>query len=256
MSASITTSMRMALRKRCAAPAWSLLEEVGDSTGHAVSRFADAIGMSLWPSRGLELHGFELKASRADWLRELNAPEKAEAISRFCDRWWVVAGAENVVAHGELPPSWGLLVLRGRVLATVHEAPKQESPAPIERRFLAALLRRATQTFESMVPKDELEARVRAGVEATVARREYDADRVALEQRAAMLDNLEGKLGISVHSITDVDEIVRAYKLTRAERGVAWKLSQIERAASLAGEVSRDLRAAMKQLDELTKEVA
>ena len=33
-------------------------------------RYADAIAMNLWPSRGLAVHGFEIKISRGDWQRE------------------------------------------------------------------------------------------------------------------------------------------------------------------------------------------
>jgi len=51
----------------------------------------------LWPSRGLHLMGFEIKAGRGDWLRELKDPGKAEGIAAYCDQWWVVAPAEVIV---------------------------------------------------------------------------------------------------------------------------------------------------------------
>jgi hypothetical protein len=66
--------------------------------------------MSLWPSRGIELHGIEIKVSRNDWLKELGDPAKADEIARFCDRWWVAAGDESIHQWDSLekrnPVSW------------------------------------------------------------------------------------------------------------------------------------------------------
>ena len=118
--------------------------------------------MSLWPSRGLELHGFEVKTSRADWVKELADPAKAEEICRFCDRWWVVAGNAEIVRPGELPPTWGLLVLGGDKLGLKVEAPKLEA-LPADRLFLAALLRRAQETSaDEEFLRAETEKRVKA----------------------------------------------------------------------------------------------
>ena len=99
-----TEELRALLRKKYAAPEYALFEEVRNGTGfsRSVTRSADALAYSLWPSRGLELHGFELKISRSDWQRELLKPAKAEALQQFCDRWWVVAPVD-LVQPGELP---------------------------------------------------------------------------------------------------------------------------------------------------------
>jgi hypothetical protein len=47
------------------------MPQVGDATGADVGRHADVVVMGLWPSRGLKLMGFEIKAGRGDWLGEL-----------------------------------------------------------------------------------------------------------------------------------------------------------------------------------------
>lgn len=119
---------------------WAFLTEVPSATGSSYRGSADAIAMNLWPSRGLALHGFEIKCARGDWLRELKKPEKADRFIRFMDRWWIVAANDGVVLDGELPDNWGLLVLRGRRLVCKVEAPKLSSE-PVSRQFLAALLR-------------------------------------------------------------------------------------------------------------------
>lgn len=146
-----------ALAKRHPAPTWAFLEQVRNSTGWAkVPRTADAIAMSCWPSRGLELHGFEVKVSRTDWKRELADPLKAEEIMAFCDRWWIVTPAKGVVQDGEIPTTWGHMVVDGRGATVKVAAPKLEAQ-PIDRLFLAAILRKVN---EVSVPINSIEARI------------------------------------------------------------------------------------------------
>ena len=133
------------IRGRFPAPAFAVLPMVRSRTGFGgQERYADALAMSLWPSRGHDLHGFEIKVSRADWLRELRNPDKADAIFNFCNYWWLVT-SEGVVQGGELPSTWGLLVHRGRGLRTVAPAPALSPPRPPSLPFLASILRRASQ---------------------------------------------------------------------------------------------------------------
>ncbi len=129
--------------------AWSYFTEVRNKTGFGGGRerTADAIAMSLWPSRGLLLHGFEVKVSRTDWLRELRDPSKADAFARYCDRWWLVT-EPDVVEDGELPEMWGHLVRRGGKLAQATAAAELE-PQDCDRTFLAALLRAAGRSTEA-----------------------------------------------------------------------------------------------------------
>lgn len=125
--------------------AWAFFRHVRSGTGwfkfDENERYADAVALGLWPSRGLELHGFEVKVSRSDWLRELRQPDKATAVSRYCDRWWVVA-PDGVVQFAELPPSWGLMVVResNTELRVAKPAPACETK-PLDRAFVASLVR-------------------------------------------------------------------------------------------------------------------
>jgi hypothetical protein len=139
----VTTAVEIitALRVHYAAPAWAFVEQVGDATGYGASRHIDALAMGLWPSRGLEIHGIEVKISRNDWKRELLKPDKAEPIAERCDRFYVATPA-GLVDPFELPPAWGLLEVRkdGKV-HTVKAADKRE-PKPLDYPFLAAIMRR------------------------------------------------------------------------------------------------------------------
>jgi hypothetical protein len=132
------------LKKRYPAPSWALIPQVANGTGSNARRWADAIALSCWPSMGLELHGFEIKTYRGDWLRELGNGEKSQAVWKFCDRWWILAANDAVVLPGELPKTWGLIVPKGQKLHTVVAAPVLK-PKPLTKTFVASILRNAME---------------------------------------------------------------------------------------------------------------
>lgn len=135
-----TADIAAAMRKRYPSQAYATLFEVGNATGHACTRHADALVMSLWPSRGLEVLGFEFKSSRSDWIKERDDPAKAEAVMQYCDRWYLAVSDEAVIKPGELPPTWGFVTLSGGTLVTRVEAPLLNAK-PWPREFLAAVMR-------------------------------------------------------------------------------------------------------------------
>lgn len=163
--------LRALLRVKFPPDQFALLYEVRDAAGFGASRSADAIIVGLWPSRGCLVEGFEVKVSRSDWLRELKKPEKAEAFVKFCDRWWVVASSDDVARLDELPATWGLMVKSGRGLGVRKEAPKLAAQ-PIDRGFLAAMLKRACSVG---LDAPEVVAVVEARVKEAAARLERDA---------------------------------------------------------------------------------
>lgn len=122
-------------------PRYAMAEHVRDQAGFNASRTLDAIVMDTWPSSGLALHGFEVKCSRGDWLRELAQPWKAAAFTRWVDYFWVVT-ASSVAKRDEMPEGWGLMERRGASLHVVVRA-KRLAPEPLDRSFVAALLRAA-----------------------------------------------------------------------------------------------------------------
>jgi hypothetical protein len=126
---------------------------VASGLGLGGSRYADAIAMSLFPSRGLDVHGFEVKRSRGDWLRELKAPEKADVIAKYCDFWWLVTSDEKVADKNEVPRTWGLLVSNGTELRQVKRAERMKAKA-IDRPFLGAILRRADEHLKAELKND------------------------------------------------------------------------------------------------------
>lgn len=146
-------TVRALLRERYGQPAWAFFEEVRNKTGAMGDRYVDALALSLWPSNGLDLVGFEIKVSRSDWLRELKDPSKANAFQRWCDRWFVVA-PEGIVHRIELPSRWGLLEVvtnKGRLaLRLTVEAPALE-PEPLGKPFIASIVRGLHKDIEENI---------------------------------------------------------------------------------------------------------
>ena len=183
---------------------YALLQEVGNSTGFSCSRHADAIAMSLWPSRGLQVIGFEVKCYRQDWLRELNEPEKADAIAKFCDQWWLVAPTDEMVPVAELPPTWGLYVSDGTKLIVKKQAPTLESQ-PLSRGFVAAVLRKASEGQDNLVrlakdaalmeAREEFDARPRPPASVAEAELRKESDRLR-----KMIDEFEAASGVKIES--------------------------------------------------------
>lgn len=158
--------------------AFARLAQVRNATGYSGKiRTADAMVMSLWPSRGIWLAGFEMKSSRSDWLAELKQPAKAEEIGRWCHYWWLVVSNENVVRGDELPETWGLMMPNntGTKLLVVKEAVRNDPPA-IGFDFLASIFRNITG---GMVPVADVERQIREKVEARNVDREMQAERNA-----------------------------------------------------------------------------
>lgn len=152
---------------------WSLTFEVGNGTGHTVNRHADAVAMNLWPSRGLAIHGIEIKASRGDWQKELANPAKAEEIHRHCDFWWLVTANGVVKDIGEIPPGWGFMEMMKRDddkpprLKLKRQAARMDRDARVDRGFVAAILR-AHQRSDSVDHQRRIDETVARIVESRV----------------------------------------------------------------------------------------
>lgn len=256
-----TPTLRDALRKRYPMPEWVLMEEVRDAAGFQSKRSADAIAMNTWPSRGLEINGFEIKASRSDWLRELKDPAKAEAIAAYCDRWWIVA-LPDLVKPDELPIGWGLLELKANgSLKEMKLAPKKEDVKPLNRTFIAAMMRRCGQIDEQRVQatlEDQKKAiekywREFANNEATRRARRY-------EEQKAMIDKLEQATGIEIAGLQyRTDAFISAVKFALAAYDIHGQYSGLQ---SIKGSMERcikqinDLGALVPPADQIDKEAA
>lgn len=203
------------VRRRWSPPVYACIEHVASATGAVNPRTADACVMGLWPSRGLELMGVEVKVHRSDWLRELKKPEKAETVARYCDMWWIVA-APDVCKVDEVPVGWGFLEVRGdRGLVQVKQAPKLDAQ-PITRAFLAGLLRRAAaSTPEAQLEEVRKKARgegVAEGIEIG-SKQNSSAFSRDLQELERAVHGFEKKSGVRIRSWDggDIAEAVRRH---------------------------------------------
>lgn len=116
----------------------------GEQREYPCRRRIDAVAVGLWRKTNHLIHGFEIKATRADLLAELRDPVKSEPARRLCDRWWLVLADAKLLADDQPPEGWGVLHAYGRGLRKLAE------PAPItaerDPRFVAALVQTALRS--------------------------------------------------------------------------------------------------------------
>lgn len=241
------------LRKRFGAPEYAFMEQVRNGVGFSANRTADAIAMGVWPSRGLHLVGFEVKVSRNDWLREKKKPEKGEDVIRYMDRWFLAVSDEAIVKSGELPATWGLIVVRGAGLHVAREAPMLK-PKAIDRSLLAALLRNMANDQFTKTRIDAATAELREQHEQHLEQVRGEAGRDAAPKIANQLDALkaqvrafEQKSGVRIDSY-QADDIGAAVKLVidagvlKAPWGVEQGIKSIRTAADHAERALREFQ--------------
>lgn len=212
------------LRLRYTAPEWAFMAQVRNGTGFSrrVTRTADAIAMSLYPSRGLHLHGFEVKVSRGDFVKELKTPEKAEDIARFCSFWWIVAPDTNVAPVEMVPANWGLLVMKGDGLTVAKQATFKDS-VPLDTPMIASIFRNIADT---MLPKDSL----------TDWKREVEATaRITAEQTwKTQIGILEGRVKRDAERIHTIENALGCH-LSEWNMESELKLIKLARMLSVSG---------------------
>ncbi|RWX72514.1 hypothetical protein [Mesorhizobium sp. M2A.F.Ca.ET.039.01.1.1] len=252
MSKAVTASdIKLGLRRLYAQPEWALLFEVGDATGARHTRFADALAMSLWPSRGLTLHGIEIKVSRSDWQKERAQPEKAEKIAAYCDFWDLVTAPGVVKDLTEIPPAWGLIEFNGEKFTTRKLALKTDA-APIDRTFLAALLRRAHKADEAVIAaevarRSELhDETFEARVEAAASRRAHEAE--GLKRQVAEFEAASGiKLPAWNTWGADAEQLGRAAKAVK-QTGITRTYDGLHELATKLRKASDEIEGALLDL--------
>lgn len=247
-----THEIKALLAEKYKAPEYALLFEVGNGTAGNKSRSADAVAMSLWPSRGLHLIGFEIKASRADWLNELKNPEKSDAVGKYCDYWYLVVGDKKIVQDGELPLGWGLISPRGEGLAVVKEAEKIEC-LPVNRSFLAGLMRRNAEQDRSAIDEE-----IRRAVKKQMAElvelkfnNEIGALKRENERLNTIINTFSKVSGMPLYDF-NVAEIAEAIKLIR-DRGILEILQMVSHIRETMESFARRASDAENELKKITQ---
>lgn len=207
---------------------YAVMFEVRDATGHSASRSIDAVTMSLWPSLGLELSGMEIKISRSDWLRELKEPAKASATFEYFDRWYLVA-PRDVAKIDEIPGPWGWLAPDGDRLVTLKPAPLNAEPKPIDRKFLASVLRCGSKNDDALIEAavSKASAETSKRLQDSYNQRmdgELERRTKGLQHDAEQFRKIKAALG---ENYLDGDEILKAVRAVR-KAGIAGTFNGIE----------------------------
>lgn len=230
--------------------AFAVLPEVGNSTGAGTKRHADAVVMSLWPSRGLWVAGVEIKVSRSDWLAELRNAEKAEEVAAYCDHWYVAVSRADIIAEGEMPKLWGLIACDSGKAKVIKAAPEL-TPKALDRGFVAAMLRRAAEfTAPDAWVVDKLagiHSRSREEAEARCGR-EAEMWKKKAEELSQSISEFENKTGMNIrggyrseHSYETFRAVKRA--LEEGDADLDFRAERMEAAAKLMREAAALIRA-------------
>jgi hypothetical protein len=222
---------------------YACLFEVANGTGSSASRSADIVVLNLWPSRGMDFNGYEVKTARSDWLRELKQPEKAWPVMQYMDRWWLLA-APNVAKLDEIPSNWGFMEFNGVKSRVLKPAPKLE-PKAVTRTFLGALLRKPVRDVEGMVnrAKNAALAEVDKIVEERIAK-EMRRRGEKHQELVDKLTKLQDETGIDVLGWQTTESQVHAIKFAlQADPMSSWRgLPGAVRNVEQALEALRDLQ--------------
>lgn len=219
------------------------LTEVGDATGSAVNRHADAVVLQTWPSRGIALEGFEIKVSRSDLVRELENPRKADGVGRYCSSWWLVLSKATIMDGLVIPATWGILVAGKRDRLDVVRQPKiVKKPKEWTPTFIAALVRNASEgNGVEAARREAREEGFRDGQKYSEGRRASTLERLEhLEKKVQAFDAGLGRGFGLEHSSPDRARELGTY--AKAWLGMSGeKIEAIKRLAYEVGIVSEDL---------------
>ena len=217
-----TAEIKEALIRKYSDDSWVLCFNVGNDTGARLKGWADAVAVSVWPSRGYTVHGFEIKVSRADFIKELKYPEKSDNVGKFCDFWTLVTPAKLVADH-EVPEQWGWMTVATDGRIRTNRAPPRNKPKALTRGFLAALLRRRAdhKTNGSRERHRQVIARLNTQHSKEIEQKVKEAirhlnDRV--ERNEAWVRRFEAKLGVPFsqydHPETTADALRLLHRLS------------------------------------------
>jgi len=109
---------------------WALFFELRNGTGRKNKtlrkkdppRYIDAFAINLWPSKKHRRIAYEIKISRADFLKELKTPDKRQWAMEISHQFYFVA-SQGIIALEEVPEGCGLLEVSGEEIVETLKAP-------------------------------------------------------------------------------------------------------------------------------------
>lgn len=246
--------VRRALAASYCQPEWGILFEVPNATGASHNRIADAVAMSLWPSRGLHIHGMEIKVNRYDWTRnELKNPAKAEDFYSKCDFFWIVT-PEGIIQDGELPPTWGHIIVTEKLTTRINvQAPLNKDAKPVSKQFLAALMRAMHKSAElraadmAHIHTASAEERIQKAINDGLQRRTPEAYK-QIEKKWQDLITGMGFKPDDFQWHNDMADVASAYRILK-KAGLGGMYNDIKFTLQRMEESLKNLKAGLEQYD-------
>lgn len=162
-------------------------------------RRADAVHIGLWQSRGAgRIDVCELKVSRADFRRELDKPQKAEAWWPYSTTFSIVSPGVDITPPEELPPGWGLMVPgpRGRRFKVVVKPEEREPKLTVG--LLMTLLKNTETTRVNDLRMQETQMREQHYQQVQEVRRERGMVSPKDVKRLDLLERLEKAMDVKL----------------------------------------------------------
>lgn len=130
------------LARRHPPPEWAHWEELRLGTGYGRGREQrwDFAALNLWPSKGHSLVVYEIKVTRADFLRELSNPGKRAAAEKAASECWFAMPC-GLAKVDEIPEGWGLIQLTKGGLKKKKAAQQKQRP-PLDENLILSIARR------------------------------------------------------------------------------------------------------------------
>lgn len=131
-------------------PRYVVAVQVHDAAGFNFRRRLDAVVLDTWPSKGMSLHGMEIKVSKADLRKELVDPAKMEQfIERTGLDYFSIVTPKGVANLDLIPERYGWILLNDNgKLVTRRKALRltdQDKIYHVPRSFMAAFCRALIQ---------------------------------------------------------------------------------------------------------------
>lgn len=147
---------------------WITIREARSGTGYSALNMRSFDFLAISSKAGNEVIGYEVKASRADFLNDLKDPEKQKSLRCFARRFYYVA-PKGIIKPEELPAWAGLYELsyseaqKNWYLTKSIEAPEIHNFPPTWG-FVAACIRnsREAKVWQLMKERDELNEKIRS----------------------------------------------------------------------------------------------
>lgn len=239
--------IRKALEIAYPLPEWTLMFEVGNGTGANLRRHADGVALNMYPSRGYEVRGFEIKVSRSDLQHEIAHAAKAEEVCQYCDTWFLVV-PKGLTKDIQIPLPWGIIEYQEGKLRIKKQAEKlNREDMPMQ--FIAGMIRARERTFHKQFA-EKLEDEIKLRKENWKKGNAWELERIKAENKSVSkkLAEVKEKTGIDLLGWEPTSEIIAKLNAIHSMYDLKQTLSALSYMQNTAERVLGDIQGMQNKL--------